>query len=1027
MWLAVTLLALAIPLRAQVVFTLGKPVTDSFPLIRVDVNVTQNNGPAALITGTNFTVREDGFPGSVIGLSGCGGTLSAAIALVVDTSSSMQLSLGSGPATNRSYAMFDNAVSEFVAHSPGPSLIALVPFANTSNYFYRGADSSNAFYNSSNATDTSIIGTYVRRLKYVGAGTNVDAGIAEGAKALGLSNLPRKVMILVTDDVIANADTMQGFLNRLGIRLYVLDVSRDSAQIDYPNLALADSTGGGYYAAYDTMLYEPMLLSISNLIFAEHCILEYRSSIPCPAWNLHHVQVTLNYKGNVLTEDTSYFYARVRNDITPPHLVLDTPSFTSRRAWAYDPFPCESGMRALVDSASQNFTLLPRFLSADSMEDLLIVTDSLYPADAWVIAVDTAGNISRKHIHYNPKPDTHPPQFDSLLRIGVGYTENIQELLPWDRGIDSVFLSGALNLVLDSIKYTNAHLAHAWLRVWDARDTAVGCLVAIDSVGNRDSNCIEWDGEGADTLAPVISQLLPASPFLTLDGTVTEERLHDRGIRSVSVTPLTNASSTHVFYDSASEARVTMVMNDSFYAAMALVESYDSMGNYARDTFEYIPRPDTNPPIVIDSVRGASAYTFYATDTQAWDRGVARLLLLSSTTNASADITQFADGHHAQLGVTVIDRTLPAIIIVQATDSAGHQTTVTVNFAAIPLIPLGDSVIDFGTVFAPASVTRSVTFQNQNDIPVSLDLTPLSGDDSVYRILTPSPLTFPAFGTNTLTFEFDPSLVGSYAAADSLEHRIPVASITLIGRSMGTVRMALDTQIANAGHAGVLHLSLEATPAPTNLDTIGFTLQYDPDVIQFGDLSSCAPGAPDTGLCIYDAYWTGGTPGNRHAMLVRNNPNLGATLQFGTSELSLPFVAYVAQHDSSKVHIEPLTTYSASVLSTQDGLVIVGDTCGNPTLRTFLNGGNVTERILSVSPNPTSGAISLSLESAEVTDADISVVNVMGAVETTIRAHLTPGIQTIELPNLPEPSGAYELVVMTHGIVQARQTMEIIR
>ena len=1024
--LIASLLVLAIPLRAQVVFTLGTPVTDNFPIVDVPVYVTENGAPAPLISGTDFTVREDGIPGNVISLTGCGGTSSVAIALVVDTSQSMQQSLGSGPSTNKSYGMFDNAVSKFVASIPGPSLIALVPFADSSKYFY--PDSTNTFYNSANRIDTGTLGVYVRRFKYIGRQTDVVAGIVEGAKALSMSTLPRKVMILVTDDNITNVDSVKLFLNSLGIRLYVLDVSRDSTKIDYADLALADSTGGAYFAAYDTTLYEPMLLQMSHLIFSEHCILEYRSAIPCPAWNLHHMRVTLNYKGSVVTADTSYFYARVRNDVNPPHLVADTPSFTSRRVRAYDPFPCETGMRAIYDSLSNNFTFLPRLLTADSMSDSIIVTDSLYPADAWVIAIDTAGNISRKHLHYVPKPDTHAPQFDSLIRTAGRFTENVTELLPWDRGIDSVYLSGALNLVLDSVRYTGAHLAHSFLHIPDPRDTAVGCLVAFDSVGNRSSSCLEWDGEGADTLPPVITQLLPPlEPLLTMDGTVTEERPHDRGIRFVTVTPITNVGNPQVMYDSAAEARVTMQLGDSLYPASALVQAIDSMGNESRDTFEYVPRSDTHAPLCTYVQSGESAYAFSATDTQAWDRGIAFLLLLGQSTNAAAAPTQFQDGHHAQLSVSVIDRTLPATIVVQATDSAGHQSTITVHFAAIPLIPLGDSVIDFGTVFAPSSVTRTIVFQNQNDIPVSLDLTPFTGDDSVFHILTPSPIVFPAFGSNAITIEFDPTLVGSYRAVDSIEHHIPVGSVTMVGHSMGTVRMALDTAIVGAGSAGVLHLSLSATPEPTNLDTIGFTLTYDPDVIQFGDLNSCSTASPDTGLCIYNAYWSGGVSGNRQAMLVRNTPDQGAWLSFDRSKLSLPFTAFVAKHDSTIVHIEPLSTYSASVLSTQDGLVVVSNACGDQAIRTGLNGGDVTLRILSIAPNPASGSLSLSIESAIDADAEISIFNVVGGVESSTTRHLVLGCNPIYLEELPRTSGAYEVVVRTHGVLQACRTIEVIR
>ncbi len=702
-WLpAVMLLALALPARGQVVLTLSNPATGGFPIVDVDVHVTQNGAPATSLGASNFSVREDGVPASVIALTGCGGTSSAAIALVVDTSASMQASLGSGPTKNRSYGMFDEAISQFIANIPGPSLLALVPFADTSSYWY--PERANSFYTSNSFADTTAMMQHIEALQYVGASTDVVSGIAEGARALQTSTLPRRVMILVTDDAVPNADSVHKFLNGLGIRLFILDVSRDSTQTDYADRDLAIGTGGGYFHAYDTTLYAPMLLQMSQLMFAEHCTLEYQSSLACPAWNIHHVTVTLQYNGSITSAAFSYAMGRAPHDTIPPRVVLDTSSFISRVIRAYDPFPCQSGMQSLLDSFSTNFTVWPRVRTADSMSDSLVVIDSLYPADVWLLAMDTAGNIVREHIHYQPKPDTHPPQFDAPLRTGALYSEGIHEMLPWDRGIDTVYLAaGAANLSLDSIRFVSAWLAHAFLHILDVHDSAHGCLIAADSAGNRDTACLEWDGEGADTLPPVILQAPMAAPRVELSGTVTEERPHDRGIRRVIVTPLVNTSGPRIIYDSAKQASVSVTLSDSFYSASALVEAFDSIGNYARDTFEYAPLPDIYAPLCKYTTIGKSEFVFYATDTQAWDRGITTMLLLNSTTNATAAPAQFLDGHRAMLTVNVTDRTLPATIAVQVTDSAGHQTTVTVNFLGIPLIPLGDSAIDFGTVLAPAT------------------------------------------------------------------------------------------------------------------------------------------------------------------------------------------------------------------------------------------------------------------------------------------------------------------------------------
>jgi|GEM_PF-3529337 len=1025
-WLAVILLVFAQPAQGQVVLTLENPVADSFPIVHIDVNVTQNGGPASLITGTNFSVREDGTPGNVIGLTGCGGTSSAAIALVVDTSSSMNASLGSGPTLNRSYSTFNNAISKFLASIPGPSLVALVPFADTSTLWY--PDSVNSFYTSNNFIDTTALMRHVGWLKYIGANTDAVSGIAEGARVLQTSTLPRRIMILVTDDAVTNADSVEMFLKSLGIRLFILDVSRDSTQTDNANRDLAIGTGGGYYHAYDTTLYAPMLLSMSQLIFAEHCTLEYRSSLACPAWNLHHVVVTLNYKGAITSANISYSMGRVLHDSIPPRISLDTPSFISRDVHAYDIFPCESGMQSLFDSLAINFTIRSQRIAADSMSDSLTVTDSLYPADAYMLAIDTAGNIARKHIHYQPKPDLYPPQFDAPLRTGALYAEDIHESLPWDRGVDTIYLtSGAVNLSLDSVLVVNRQLAHAYLHILDARDSAMACLVARDSAGNRDTACIEWDGEGADTLPPVILQLPTPEPRSELSGIVTEARLRDRGIRRVDVTPLINTGSSQIRYDSGPQARVSVTLLDSLYAASALIEATDSVGNFAQDTFEYVPLADVQAPICSYTPIGKSEFVFYATDTQAWDRGIAYLLLLSSTTNASAAPAQFLDGHRAMLTVNITDRTLPATIVVQGTDSAGHQTTVTLTFPGIPLIPLGDTVIDFGTVVSPASITRTILFTNQNDIPVSLDLGPLQGDDSVFRILTASPVLFPAFGREAVSIEFHPSLIGSYMAASTMMHHIAVGGITLLGRSIGTLALALDTVIAKGGDTGSLHLSIESEPKPTNLDTIGFTLTYDPDMVSFADLQPCPNGSLDTGLCLYDAYWSGGVAGNRQAILVRNNPAAGATLSFGRTVLTLPFQTFVSAHDTAIVHITPLHIFSAKILSAKDGLVIAGNDCGDPKLRSSMTGGTLVFKILSVNPNPANASIELHLRSEGEMDASVAFVALDGAIVKSLPVHIVKGVQTLPISALPDASGAFEVVVSANGRELDRTRIEVVR
>ncbi len=1014
----------ALPVHGQVVLSVAQPVIDSFPIVDIAVNITDSGGPATLVNSSNFSVREDGIPATVLGLHDCDGASNAAIVFIIDTSESMNGSLGSGPFASRSYGMFDHALSQFLSSIPGASSLALVPFADTASYSYPGSPSN--FYASNITADTTALMAHVTAFRYVGTNTEVDPGIAQAAQLLTRNTLPRRVMVLVTDAPVDEADSVQLYLDSLGIQLYVLDVDRDSAVVDYANHDLAIGTGGAYFKAYDTTLYAPMLLDISNLIFSEHCILEYRSLLPCPNWNTHQVEVSLNYNGTTEQAFTSYTLGRVTHDSLPPRLALDTPGMFSRVLHAYEFSACEGRMKSLTDSASSNFIVMQLGFSPDSATDSLSVIDTLFPAEAYFVATDSSGNISRIDIHYQPEPDIHAPQFGAPMHNANSIVETIEEMLPWDRGIDTIYLSaGAKNILLDSIHYAGNRLAHAYLQIVSINDSAHGCIVAIDSVGNTDSICIESGGTVADTLPPLFVQDPIAEPRLTLSGKVTDMRPHDRGIREVILTPLSNTAAPQVFYDSSQEARVGVSLLDSMYPARALVEAYDSAGNFLRDSLRYEPLPDTTPPLISVTTPTNFTFIFYATDTQAWDRGIASLALLPSSVNASSSPAMFLDGHRATLTATITDQTQNATMIVQAVDSAGNQTTRTVTYSGNPLIPLGDSIIDFGTVSAPATITRSIALTNRNDVPVTVNVQSMQGDAAEFTMLTPSPLTFSAYGSQIVEFEFHPSLIGTYKASAILQGVDTLGSFTLLGRSTGTIQLALDTTTVTVGGKGELHLSIDVVPKPSNLDTIGFTLTYDPNFLTFGDPENCPNGSLDTGICNYRAFWSGGTDGNRQAMLIRTDTTKISTLSFGHTELTFPFQTYVSTNESTAVHILPLATYSATVGSVTDGLVIAQDTCATETLRSAMM-SQTPFKIISINPDPAQSSLTVSVESATESDAEICIVSSSGITEHIFPCHFSAGEQSVLLPELPGSSGMYEIVIKENGKVMDRQPIEIV-
>ncbi|HWF44005.1 MAG TPA: VWA domain-containing protein [Candidatus Kapabacteria bacterium] len=1024
--------------NAQLVFNIDTPNIDSFPVVRIGISVTDSGKPASLISPSDFAIKEDGLQVNVFDLFGCGGSSSAAIAFVIDTSNSMDASVSTGPISNRSYAQFFDSYSKFIANVPAPSDIALVPFADSSTYSYPGPPKN--FYSSASGPDTTAFVQHLTNLSFYG-GTDVASGLIAATQLLSKSMLPRKVIILATDDGVSErnnipiylqADSVQHYLQANGVTLFIMEVARDTT--NYNNIVLAEGTGGAYFAATDPSMYTPTMLAISNLIFSEHCTLRYVSHAPCPWWKKHTIEVDVNYQKHQLKDYTSYTLGSASKDTIPPRFQIDSSRFTTRVIHAYDPFPCESGMMQLTDSALQNFrSIRSPIVGSDSASDSIGVADSLYPASGYYIARDSAGNISRVYIHYNPKPDTNPPQLGLPSLVNGLYVESIEELLPWDRGIASVVLAaGAANLVLDSVVYSNKQFARAYLHVLNLQDSASGCLIAQDSVGNTSRNCIAYFGISSnpnqpDILPPVFAQNALAEPRVVLTGVFTEMRAFDKGIRTVTVTPLSNMAFPAKNWISIREVHVSAAISDSLYPATAMVEAYDSLYNYTRDTMHYSPLPDTFPPLLTYTTVTKTSFQFSTTEIRPWDRGVESLTLLPTSTNVTASPPLFADADHASIIVTVTDRTQDATMTVSVIDSVGHETLLTANFTGIPIIPFGDSTIDFGSVVAPATIQRTLLLTNPNDIPITLDISQPAGDDSIFTLVTPSPITFAANATQPVTFEFHPNLLGTWNAVSTLmQDTTHLGSITLSGQSTGVLSLSLDTaSVAHQGIGGNLHLSIDATPKPINLDTIAFSIQYDPDVISLGSVITCRVGSPDTGICLYDISMSG-TPGNMQAQLNRRTPAFSPALSFGITSVQIPFMTYLAKHDSTVVHLSITNAPGISSSITHDGLVVVGDTCGTPILRAEMNDA-LEAQIESISPNPASSSIDVLLKSQIKANGELRFVAMTGAIIKSIPIALSVGDQSMTVSDLPRASGSYEISLVIGGRIVSTRNISILK
>ena len=122
----------------------------------------------------------------------------------------------------------------------------------------------------------------------------------------------------------------------------------------------------------------------------------------------------------------------------------------------------------------------------------LCVTDSMQDGTIILRATDTAHNVSYDTIHYCTTPDTLAPVitdtgFDAA---GSSWHVSITEIRPWDRGIDSVWLTQASNVVTNPTPLAPVGCPTTYdfrLIVVDTNQCASAMVHAKDCWGNVDS------------------------------------------------------------------------------------------------------------------------------------------------------------------------------------------------------------------------------------------------------------------------------------------------------------------------------------------------------------------------------------------------------------------------------------------------------------------------------------------------------------------------------------------------------------
>lgn len=1022
--MAITLPSLVFSQRLG--FVTSAPRIDSFPVVRMKMSATYNGAlPQPGILPSDLKITEDGAP-VIPQVFGCDESAQAAVVFCVDASTSIKSSAGDSWDVYRS---FFSSFDKFISVIPSGSRYALVAFTDQVLY-YPGGSHINGFYSGGNPVDSMDFQNALHAQTFVGF-TNVDTAISVSLGLLQYQPFKQKAIVLVTDDAIINTPYYDSLFNAMGITLYVMELGTDP-KIGLLNQQLTHSSGGVYMQAKDSSQYVPTMSQLSEYVFGDHCSIRYLSSNPCPWLRLHNISLTLNYKGLSRNVTEQYLLGRNIFDTEPPLISESSPAFTSRIVQAIENFPCTRGIKDFHDSLLLNFIKLsqvrkfPNFTS-----DSLVVSDSLQPARAVYLARDSANNHTRKEIIYTPKLDTLPPVISVAQSAGGNYQMILTEVRSWDRGLKRASLkAGFQNLILDSIKILTKRIGQAWLHTPVVSASASGCLEVFDSSGNVADYCIKRDSATGDTLPPVIVEDPVNSPRLQITGTVSEQRFKDLGIKNIIVPSAPNTGPVNVKYVLLRQyATFSVPIIDSLQPVRAFITASDSVGNIASDTLRYDPLPDNTSPVCSVETPDQRTRIFRATEFAPWDRGILSLSLVGTSKNLSVTPVVYSNVYQAQILFTVIDPFTSASAVVQAVDSFGNEckTTISIDPLSKPLVPFSaTSLIDFATHYAPINISKPVQITNPNESPAIVTKIGQTGDVSVFSSDMVVPIVFQPYESKTFNITFASSLLGVWQSDFSLANdTMNLASIKAIGSTIGDIQITIDTvHVLHTQLKDNFTVSISAKPAPINLDTISFTLRYDPDLaVLQTPVIDCSTSNP---LCNYSINPTPVSPGMIRYDLFRQNRSVNDILSFGTSKFSVPFTCFVSPKDSAVLTLENIFVSQFSTVSYDPGLMTVGSECADQSLRAFLN-GNLSAMITSIIPNPANGLVTVSIRAKEKNTAEISLVDQLGErrLHSSIALENGSNAKVLNLSNLP--SGNYQLILSQTSGMLSSQTLTIVR
>ncbi len=311
-----SLLLLSAVGNAQYRLILSLPEISEYPKIKVPLQILDNSATIEDLTEQNFVVRENGVVQFPITLDCQTEVVPDTIhfMFVMDVSLSMAFKEGTrewdridSVKWRKAKKVITEAFYKIRPHDPA----ALLTFGERS------------VLDQDFTVDKKLLADVVDALR-LRSGTAIYDAIIEAVNICSAQK-GKKVIILQTDGSDQTGQTPNAAIaaaRAAGIPVYIIGLGVEPT--DEPTLKyIAKSTGGEFFLAPTSAQLEDVFTRIINSILSRRCILTYTTSDTCRTGSRRDVEVTVDIRGDIITETTYY----------------ETPDLQSRLTMFADPDP----------------------------------------------------------------------------------------------------------------------------------------------------------------------------------------------------------------------------------------------------------------------------------------------------------------------------------------------------------------------------------------------------------------------------------------------------------------------------------------------------------------------------------------------------------------------------------------------------------------------------------------------------------------------------------------------------------------